>query len=348
VAALAPAFAAADWDLAGYIIVTSQPWYGPGPAGDRGCVTLYEKNIATTTIGDRVFVHFVYTECPHAVGGGESYYIKYRRGYYDIPAGAGNFTWDAGFENGAVIISGPVTQPPIGRFKTEPTIAAAPNNRLYAFWADSRHCNESSGVWDNIEIYGNTAALSTQPAATWSWLSSPRRVSAGLWLSDVPAVTFDLAGPLGPNAFIFWRDGREAEAAAERTDIYAATWSEDLIKYPAGGWRLAQNGGLTLLGEYDCRDGRIAAATDAAGTIHVVWSDQRPGDRCWSVYYKRRVGGSWTPDVCLPAVCQVAPRTEERHPQLAVITLAGAPAPGRYLVVMASTGAYWNPVMYVF
>lgn len=344
----------ADWNLRGYVEVASQPWFGREPYNDRGLVIPFHHDVITTTVGERVYVHIIYTECPHAAGGGESYYITYRRGYYDIAAGPGTFAWDAGFENGGQIISGPITQPAAGRFKMEPVIVATADNRLYAFWADSRHCDESSGVWDNIEIYGNTAAFAPQPP-TWTWLAAPRRVSEGPWYSGVPAVTVEPGEPpLGPHAFIFWRDGREALPAAERTDIYAEVWSEDLAKYPAGGARLAENGGLTVLSAdsqtNDTLDGTLAAATDAAGNIHLVWSDQRPGDPQFSVYYKARVNGVWSPtDLCLAAACQVSPRTQEFHPEIAVITLPGAPEEGRDLCVLASTGYFSNyPIMYIY
>ena len=198
-----------------------------------------------------------------------------------------------------------------------------------------------------MAVSGAPAPMAPMRRPSWSLLSSAPRISIGPASSYVPAVAFDVQDP--PDAQIFWRDGREALAAAERTDIFAEDWNEDTEHYPEGGWRLSQNGGLALFGQYDVLDARLDAAADPWGNIPRVWADKRPGDAYWQIYYKRRAAnGTWSADVRLSAAAAVTPTKDEIMPQLAVINLAGTPVPARDLCVMVSSGDLAGPVMYIY
>jgi len=344
---LAAAFAAADWDPASAVEVESQTWQtGNNP---KGCVTGYSRDIVADLVGERVYLHMVYASCPSAVGGGPSYYIKYRRGYYDVASGPDSFTWDTGYTSGGQIISGSLT----GRFKMSPTLAVTAGHRLYAFWADSSHCEETNGLWNNVEIYGSAAAFSPSAPPSWTWFNEPQRVSDGAWTSDMPVCVTDDAEP--PFAHIFWRDGRDAAIGGDLTNIYTEAWDENAVHYPAGGQLLSTNGGLTYYGMYDVLDTRVDAFCDGEGYIHLVWADARAGTTAPAIYYKRRApDGTWSADVCLKTVAGGVATDWECAPMICPITLPNGENPGGDICVMAhlrygmanAPGA--PPIMYVY
>jgi len=119
------------WDPSGYSVVEAQIWQPYEPML-RGCVMAFARDIATDKIGDDVFVHIVYASCPAAHEGGESYFIRYRRGHYNVNNGPATFAWDMDPET----ISAPVAGP----LKMQPTLAVNRDHRLYAFWSDSANC----------------------------------------------------------------------------------------------------------------------------------------------------------------------------------------------------------------
>lgn len=145
-----------------------------------------------------------------------------------------------------------------------PDVVADAAGNLYAVWVDRRETNSDlyfaqrpqGGAWStNVRV--NDVPGSVSDNKTW------------IWGDDQPALALDDAG----NLYAVWIDERNG-----RKDVYFA------MRPSGGSWSTNERVNDDTYREIACERPDVVVTGD--GTVHVVWTDMRRGDR--NVYHASR------------------------------------------------------------